>query len=202
MSEISGLAGNTMSRREWLRHAPLPVIGVAMGAAGALPKQAGAQATDRAGAMLAPGARTYDVTAFGAKGDKVALCTTAVQAAVDACHNDGGGTVVVPAGVFRIGTVELRSNMTLFLCAGATLLGSESGEDYHAVDAIPLTGDHTLDDGNWALIFAVGAKNVTVAGPGTIDGQGTQFRSPARGTPPPSGLGGNNRPYHLLFHKC
>ena len=99
MSEISGLAGNTISRREWLRHAPLPVIGVAVGAAGALPKQAGAQVTDRAGghagAMFAPGARTYDITAFGAKGDKVALCTTAVQAAVDACHNDGGGTVVV-----------------------------------------------------------------------------------------------------------
>jgi hypothetical protein len=195
-----GVAGSTMSRREWLRHAPLPVIGAAIGT-GMIPVQAGAQGPTHGGEM-APGARTYDVTAFGAKGDKVMLCTSAVQAAIDACHKDGGGTAVVPAGVFRIGTVELRSNVTLYLCAGATLLGSASGKDYHAVDAIPLTGDHTLNDGNWALIFAVGAKNVTVAGPGTIDGQGTQFHSPVRGTPAPSGLSGNDRPYHLLFHKC
>ena len=70
------------------------------------------------------------------------------------------------------------------------------------MDAIPLSGDTTLNDGNWALLFAVNAKNVTVEGPGTIDGQGFQFHSPVRGTPPPSGLGGNKRPYHLLAYRC
>ena len=44
--------------------------------------------------------------------------------------------------------------------------------------------------------------NVTLEGPGTIDGQGFQFHSPVRGTLPPSGLGGNNRPYHLLTYRC
>ena len=62
--------------------------------------------------------------------------------------------------------------------------------------------DSTLGDGNWALLFAVDAKNVTIEGPGKIDGQGVQFHSPVRGQTPPSGIGGNRRPYHILFHRC
>jgi hypothetical protein len=72
----------------------------------------------------------------------------------------------------------------------------------NAAEAIPLHGDSTLEDGNVGLIFAVNAENVTVEGPGMIDGQGLQFRSPTRGAPPPSGRGGADRPYHLLFHRC
>jgi hypothetical protein len=52
------------------------------------------------------------------------------------------------------------------------------------------------------LLFAVHAKNFTIEGPGTIDGQGAQFHSAVRGTPPPSGLGGNKRPYHVLVYQC
>jgi polygalacturonase len=110
--------------------------------------------------------------------------------------------VLVPAGVFQIGTVELKSNVTLHIAAAGKLLGSADGKQYHAVDSIPLAGDSTLNDGNSALLFAVNATNVTIEGAGTIDGQGAQFHSAARGTPPPSGLGGNRRPYHLLFHRC
>ena len=107
------------------------------------------------------GARTYNVREYGAKGDGTTLDTAAVQSAINACNADGGGTVLVPAGTFVVGTLELKSNVILHLAAAAKLLGSGKGSDYHAVDAIPLTGDSTLDDGNWALIFAVDAKNVT-----------------------------------------
>ncbi len=148
------------------------------------------------------GARVYNVRDYGAKGDGKALDTKAVQAAVDACAHDGGGTVLVPAGTFHIGTIELKSNVTLHIAAGGKLLGSADGKQYHAVDAIPLHGDSTLEDGNWALVFAVNANNVSVEGPGAIDGQGFLFHSPVRGTPLPSGLGGNRRPYHLLFYRC
>jgi polygalacturonase len=148
------------------------------------------------------GARVYNVRDHGAKGDGVTLDTASIQAAVDACHRDGGGTVLVPAGTFHIGALELRSNVTLHVAAGGKLLGSADAKQYHAVDAIPLTGDSTLEDGNWALIFAFDSINVTVEGPGTIDGQGIQFHSPTRGVPPPSGLGGNRRPYTLLFYRC
>jgi hypothetical protein len=154
------------------------------------------------GTEPAGGARVYNIVDLGAKGDGRTLATKALQDAIDACHKDQGGTVLVPAGVFVIGTVELKSNVTLRIAAQGKLLGSADGKQYHAADGIPLRGDATLGDGNVGLIFAVGAENVTVEGPGTIDGQGAQFRSPARGVPPPSGRGGAGRPYHLLFHRC
>ena len=148
------------------------------------------------------GTRVYNIRDFGAKGDGVTLDTAALQAAIDACNRDQGGTVLVPAGVFVIGTVEIKSNVTLHIAAQGKLLGSADGKQYHEANAIPLQGDSTLNDGNVGLIFAVKAENFTIEGPGTVDGQGAQFRSPERGVPPPSGRGGNSRPYHLLFHQC
>jgi polygalacturonase len=148
------------------------------------------------------GARVYNIRNFGAKGDGATLDTPAVQAAIDACTKDQGGTVLVPAGVFVIGTVEIKSNVTLHIAAQGKLMGTADGTQYHAADAIPLSGDTTLNDGNVGLIFAVKAENIVIEGPGTIDGQGLQFRSPSRGTPPPAGITGNKRPYHLLFYQC
>lgn len=148
------------------------------------------------------GARVYNVRDYGAKGDGSTLDTAALQEAIDACNRDGGGTVLVPAGTFVIGSTELKSNVTLHIAAGGTLLGSADGKQYHAVDAIPLHGDTTLVDGNWALLYAVRAKNIAVEGPGTIDGQGAQFHSPRRGVLAPSGLRGNDRPYFVLVYQC
>jgi hypothetical protein len=148
------------------------------------------------------GARIYNIRDFGAKGDGITLDTAALQAAIDACNRDGGGTVLVPAGTFLIGATELKSNVTLHIAASGKLLGSADGKHYHAVDAIPLSGDTTLVDGNWALLYATNARNVTLEGPGTIDGQGFQFHSPVRGQLAPSGLPGNHRPYHLLAYRC
>jgi Glycosyl hydrolases family 28 len=149
------------------------------------------------------GAKTYNIRDYGAVGDGKTLNTAAVQAAVDACFKDGGGTVLVPAGVFQIGMIELRSNVTLRIAAGGTLLGTGDGTQYHNVDAVPLHGDATAGDGNVGLIYAVSAENVTVEGPGTIDGQGALFRH-KRGdpNPPPAGISGSHRPYHLMFYRC
>jgi hypothetical protein len=111
--------------------------------------------------------------------------------------------VLVPSGTFVIGTTELKSNVTLHIAASATLLGSGDGKHYHAIDAIPLSGDSTLGDGNWALLFAVDAHHITVEGPGTIDGQGQLFNNfGQKDKPPPAGISGPQRPYHLLFHRC
>jgi len=192
---------NPLSRRDWLELASTASLGATL--PGVTAQQRGTR-TQRAGTGAAHdlGARAYNVRDHGAKGDGTTLDTRAVQAAIDACTRDGGGTVLVPAGTFHIGTIEMKSNVTLHIAAGGTLLGSADGKQYHAVDAIPLRGDSTLGDGNWALIFAVGAKNIAFEGAGTIDGQGLQFHSPQRGVAPPSGLGGNNRPYHILLHRC
>jgi polygalacturonase len=187
------------SRRKWLGIAAGASIGsgllAATGAKAEPPKHAQGNGSDL-------GARTYNIRDFGAKGDGSTLDTDAVQAAIDACTKDQGGTVLVPAGVFVIGTVELKSNVTLRLAASAKLLGTADGKQYRHADAIPLSGDSTLGDGNVGLIFAVKADNVTIEGHGMIDGQGAQFHSPARGVMPPAGISGDNRPYHLLFYQC
>lgn len=182
-----------LPRRKWLS-------GAAFGA-GLMPTVLAAQA-GATGARNDSGVRVYNVRDFGAKGDGSALDTGAIQSAIDACSSDRGGTVLIPAGIFPTGTLELKSYVTLHIAAGATLLGSADGKQYHAVDAIPLEGDSTLEDGNWALIFAVNARNLAIEGLGKIDGQGLQFHSPTHGAAPPSGLGGNKRPYTLLFHRC
>jgi polygalacturonase len=179
---------DSIGRRGWLGLAGAGMLAAA-------PQQDNARGTGL-------GTRVYNILDFGAKGDGKTVDTAALQAAIDQCNRDRGGTVLVPAGSFVIGTVELKSNVTLHVAAQGTLLGSADGKQYHAADAIPLRGDSTLNDGNVGLIFAVEAENVTVEGPGTIDGQGAQFRSPTRGVPPPSGRGGADRPYHLLFHRC
>ncbi len=190
-----------LTRRQWLGKVPLPAVAaMTMGSIGAQDLHAQSARTMSPSDDL--GTRIYNVRSYGAKGDGTTLDTAAVQAAIDACTQDGGGTVLVPAGVFPIGTVELKSNVTLHIAASGKLLGTTDGKQYHAVDAIPLSGDTTLNDGNWALLFAVNAKNVTLEGPGTIDGQGASFHSAVRGETPPSGIGGNKRPYHLLTYRC
>jgi hypothetical protein len=198
----SGESGVTLSRRECLGKLALPTAGVLLTAA-----LAGTEAAAAAPAKIAAndddrGTRVYNIRSFGAKGDGVTLDTAAVQAAIDACNRDGGGTVLVPSGTFVIGTTELKSSVTLHIAASGKLLGSGDSKQYHAVDAIPLRGDTTLNDGNWALLFAVNANHVAIEGPGTIDGQGAQFHPAVRGEQPPSGLGGNRRPYHVLVYRC
>jgi len=199
LSNTSDFIGSRLSRREWLGKMAIPAAG-AVAAAGLFEGET-ASARTKSARTDDLGTRVYNIRSYGAKGDKTTLDTAALQAAIDACTADGGGTVLVPAGTFVIGTVELKDNVTLHIAAGGTLLGSGDGKQYHAVDAIPLHGDTTLNDGNWALLFAVKARNITVEGPGTIDGQGAQFHSPVRGTPPPSGIGGNKRPYHILVYQ-
>lgn len=195
--------GDNLERKMLSRRKALPALGVSlgMGLIGGSKLAVESRQSDKAAADDR-GARVYNVRDFGARGDGVTLDTAAVQGAIDACATDGGGTVLVPGGVFLIGSLEIKSNVALRIAASGKLLGSGHAKDYHAVDAVPLYGDSTLEDGNWALIYGVNAINVTIEGPGTIDGQGAQFHSAVRGTPPPSGLGGNRRPYHLLFYRC
>jgi hypothetical protein len=191
----------SLSRRKWL--GLTPTIAAASFGSGLLASRAKAQDTSAGfGDTNLNGAKVYNIRDFGAKGDGKTLDTPALQAAIDACHRDQSGTVLVPAGVFVIGTAELKSNVTLHITAQGTLLGSTDKKQYFAAAKIPLEGDSTLEDGNVGLLFAVGAENIIVEGPGTIDGQGAQFHSPQRGMPSPVGLRSHERPYHLLFYQC
>ena len=70
---------------------------------------------------------------FGAKGDGLTNDTRAVQAAMDACHAQGGGTVFLPPGVYLCGTLRLRSRIAIHIGAGATLQGSPRAADFEFI---------------------------------------------------------------------
>ncbi len=130
------------------------------------------------------GTRTYNIRDYGAKGDGTTLDTAALQSAIDACHADQGGTVLVPAGDFLIGTTELKSNVTLHLSPKGRLLGSGKPEDYSAGKGVP------PGNGNIVLLYAADAENVTIEGRGTIDGQGVNFYTGYGDGTGPGGPGG------------
>jgi polygalacturonase len=176
---------------------------LALGAAGfSLP--AAAYASRNAGAA-------FDVRKHGARGDGKTKDTAAIQRAIDAAFNAGGGTVHVAPGNYFTGTVVLKSNITLYLEAGATLLGSKDLADYP-----PQAGPHPRSDANdHHLIFARDAENVTLCGPGRIDGQGRSFWTPSPRQQKPEDfwreavsnsnqpLPGNARPSPMLeFVRC
>ena len=75
----------------------------------------------------------FDVREFGAKGDGVTKDTAAIQKALDACTTAGGGTVLVPLGIYLTGSLALGSNTTLRLESRANLTGSPDIADYQLV---------------------------------------------------------------------
>ena len=110
----------------------------------------------------------YDVKDYGAKGDGITMDRFAIQKAIDAAFEKGGGTVVIPGpGKYRIGTIWLKDNVTLDIHAGATLYGSDNLNDYDSV-----RWGHNEDRCPYHLIVAKNAHNVTIQGQGTIDGLG------------------------------
>ena len=102
------------------------------------------------------------ITDFGAVGDGKTLSTSALQQAIDACP--AGGIVEIPAGTFVSGALNLKSNMTLQLDAGAVLLSSSNPDDY------TLMPNHRCN----GLLNGDGLENLRIIGSGTIDGNGWQ----------------------------
>lgn len=125
--------------------------------------------------------RIFDPKQYGALGNGKMMDSTAINAAIDACSSAGGGIVYMPPGVYLSGTVILKSNVTLYLEAGATLLGSPNLSDYMSVSGPPPNGDANQRH----LVCARDAENVGLAGPGTIDGQGSSYWTPNGRTPAP-----------------
>jgi len=108
-----------------------------------------------------------DVRAFGATGDGKTKDTAAFQKALDACAAAGGDTVIVPAGDYLIGSIELKSRTGLRLETGATLLGSPDLADYPVVK---VRWEGHWIDGHRALISATNAEHIALVGPGRIVG--------------------------------
>ena len=118
-------------------------------------------------------AKDYVITNYGAIADTTTLSTQAIQQAIDQCHNDGGGRVVIPKGNFKTGTIILKSKVDLHLDEGATLYGSTDIKDYKKLKPSYVslrTQKETIQ-----LIYANQATDVSITGKGCIDGQGKGF---------------------------
>jgi hypothetical protein len=116
------------------------------------------------------GENTFNIRTFGTKGDGHTPDTAAIQAALDACRDEGGGQVVFSAGHYLSGTIHLRSKVALWFEAGATLVGTTNLNEYRQ----PAVPDFMPEArwGKWhrALLLGENVEHVTVAGPGVIDG--------------------------------
>ena len=93
---------------------------------------------------------------------------------IDALHAKGGGQLYFPAGRYLTGSLQLKSNVTLYLEKEAMLLGSTSPYDYPGFSTekeLKVNNDHF----DQALIYAEGAENIGITGEGCIDGQGREL---------------------------
>jgi len=111
--------------------------------------------------------RRFDVREFGAKGDGITKDTAALQKALDACADAGGGIVVVSRGHFLTGSLVMRSRTTLQIEGWACLMGSPDIADYPLVK---VRWEGEFAQGHRAFISAEKADHIAIRGPGSIFG--------------------------------
>ena len=113
--------------------------------------------------------RAFDAGKFGAVADGVNDCTDALQRAIDACHDAGGGKVNVPGGRVVTGPLRLRSNVNLVVKKGSTLVFNTDARRFPIV----LTRFEGVEVMNYMpLLYALDEENIAVTGEGTLDGGG------------------------------
>ena len=139
-------------------------------------------------------AATFNVRDYGARGDRQTNDAKAIQAAIDACHRGGGGTVCIPPGGYLSGMIRLRSHVTLRLENGATLWASPHEADYVRSDHV----GHSVKV-IYYLIVADDEEQIVLDGEGTIRGVGEADiarRAGSSGTVPPYRIG------TAFFQRC
>ncbi|WP_437543708.1 glycosyl hydrolase family 28 protein [Sorangium sp. So ce367] len=114
----------------------------------------------------------YNVDNTGA-----ALVTSKVQAAIDAASGSAQNILYVPPGRYKTGEVWLKSNMTLYLAAGAILDGSTSTGDYNG------TGAPAVENTSHGVVHMNKVSNTKILGRGVIDGNGSRIRGTNNDTP-------------------
>lgn len=155
----------------------------------------------------------FNVRDYGAIGDGAALDHTAINKAIEAASASGGGTVWVPAGQYLCGSIRLKSNINLHLDAGAVIIAApQSSNAYDETEEFTppayQDGGHTYFHNS--LIWGESLNNVSITGPGMIDGRGSWDKGDglwawnpvldrmggcgSEGTKPPLKLDANGKP--------
>lgn len=118
--------------------------------------------------------------------------TQVFEKAVDQLDSMGGGTIYVPSGIYFTRSIKLKSNMNLYLEAGAVL---EFLDDYENYKVVTTQFQGNLEKMYMPLIFADHAENVAVTGYGTINGNGRRWWKEKEKLE-------YNRPYLMCFQYC
>ncbi|HOV22224.1 MAG TPA: glycosyl hydrolase family 28 protein [bacterium] len=148
----------------------------------------------------------YKIEDFDIKGDGKTINTEAIQKAIDTCNENGGGKIIFSSGIFKTGTIELKSNVQLHLERGCKIIGSENPDDYRELEAngflmqrIEPKKEMTKN----ALIIASESENISITGYGEINGSGLSFY---KNTPSDENGKYNKpnipRPRIIMFYKC
>ncbi len=122
-----------------------------------------------AGRVDPVGGPVYDVRSFGARPNAKSLVTKAIQAAVDECGRRGGGTVLLPPGLYQSGPIFLRDNVNFHLMAGARLEATADFGQFGLIDGRAGGVERKL---HASLITGTNLSNVSITGRGTLDGNG------------------------------
>lgn len=133
----------------------------------------------RARFALSQDAGAFDVTEFGAKGDGESPDTAAINDAIDSAAAAGGGRVHLPAGSYLCHSIRLRSNVSLYLSEGATLVAADplppgAGGGYDLPEANPWDQYQDFGHSHWrnSLIWGEDLHDIAILGPGRIWGRG------------------------------
>ncbi|MBB6143608.1 polygalacturonase [Silvibacterium bohemicum] len=164
-----------MFRRDFLRNSSYGMLAAGLTAdLHAEPRRApNGSAHDSAG--------MFNVRTFGALGDGKTIDTPAVNKAIEAAAAAGGGTVFFPAGTYACYTIRLKSHISLYLDAGATILaasvpneGTTSGGYDPAGPPQPWEAYQDFGHNHWpnSLIWGDGLEDISIVGPGLIWGRG------------------------------
>jgi polygalacturonase len=122
----------------------------------------------------------FNVKNFGAKGDGVSFDTKEIQAAIDQCESVGGGTVIVPPGMYLCGTIHLCDNLELRIMPGATLMASKDETQFDPPEKIKFPdaqGDECAIF-NYALLAGNDLENLRIIGGGALDDERHHRKGP------------------------
>ena len=116
--------------------------------------------------------KTFSISDYAAVNDGKTLNTRAFANAIDACNKAGGGRVIVPAGSWLTGPIELKSNVDLHLEKDAKILFTKDHKQYPLIKA----GGSSSNVVPASPIYAYNAVNIAITGEGIIDGAGDSWR--------------------------
>ena len=134
----------------------------------------------------------FNIRDYGAKGNGTTLDTAAINKAIETAAAKGGGTVYFPAGTYLSFSIRLKSNITIFLDNGATLLAADptvhNGKyDLPEPNAFDMYQDFGHSHWQNSLMWGIGIENLAIIGQGKIDGKGLSKRSPGPRRPRTAG---------------